>query len=90
MIPNKRLLELCLIFSIFAHEDNQEGGVVDSEKMVFIVDHSLVNISHSTIQNMTGIDVQFTLGHQPEFSPRLDELYIEELEVFTWQGSYLG
>jgi len=64
----------------------------NGEKLVYIdgvkVDKSLVNISNATIQNMTGIDFQFTLGHQPEFSPRLDELYIEELEVFTWQGKY--
>jgi hypothetical protein len=62
------------------------------EKILFIdglkVDNKLVNISNATITNQIGIDFQFTLGHQPEFSPRLDELYIEELEVFTWQGEY--
>ena len=52
------------------------------------VDNKLVNISNATITNQIGIDFEFTLGHQPEFSPRLDELFIEELEVFTWQGKY--
>lgn len=64
----------------------------EGEKILIIdgikVDNKLVNISNATITNQIGIDFQFTLGHQPEFSPRLDELYIEELEVFTWQGEY--
>lgn len=77
---------------------NRIGGIEfemiynEGEKLLFIdgvkVDNKLANISNSTITNQIGIDFQFTLGHQLEFSPRLDELYIEELEVFTWQGKY--
>lgn len=64
----------------------------EGETLFFIdgvkADNKLINISTATITNQVGIDFQFTLGHLPEYSPRLDELYIEELEVFTWQGKY--
>ncbi len=64
----------------------------EGEKILFIdgvrSDVNLVNISGGTILNQVGMDFQFNLGHQPEFSPRLDELFIEELEVFTWNGKY--
>jgi hypothetical protein len=64
----------------------------EGERILFIdgvkVDNKLANISKANITNQTGIDFEFTLGHQPEFSPRLDELYIEELEIFTWIGKY--
>lgn len=60
---------------------------------IFIIDGvkvnpKLANISKATITNQEGIDLRFKLGHQPEFSPRLDELFIEELEIFTWKGKY--
>ena len=32
------------------------------------------------------LDIEFTIGHQPEFSPRLDPLFIDEIEIYTWQG----
>ena len=64
----------------------------EGERLFFIdgvkADNNLINISNATITNQIGFDFQFILGHQPEFSPRLDELFIEELEVFTWQGKY--
>lgn len=84
--------------SVVSEDFNRINGVVfemiynNGEKIFFIdgvkVDQNLVNISKATITNQVGIDFQFLLGHQPEFSPRLDELYIKELEVFTWQGEY--
>lgn len=52
------------------------------------VDNKLINISNSNITYQVGMDFRFELGHQPEFSPRQDELFINELEVFTWEGSY--
>ncbi len=32
------------------------------------------------------VELQFQLGHQPEYSPRTDYLWIEKVEVYTWQG----
>ena len=65
----------------------------EGEKLLFIngvkSDADLVNISGGgTILNQVGIDFDFNLGHMPEFSPRLDELFIDDLEVFTWNGKY--
>ena len=63
------------------------------EKILFIdgvkVDSKLAYFQNSNIAYDNNIIFKFMLGHQPEFSPRLDELYIEELEVYTWKGKFL-
>jgi len=47
---------------------------------------SLVNIEPVTQAGLEDMVLQFNLGHQPELSPRLDELFIQEIEVYTWKG----
>ncbi|MNY00198.1 hypothetical protein D3C86_1326820 [compost metagenome] len=66
----------------------------EGEKILFIdgvrSDVNLVNINGGggTFFDIAGMEFEFNLGHMPEFSPRLDELFIDELEVFTWSGKY--
>lgn len=32
--------------------------------------------------------MKFELGHLPEISPRKDTLYVDEIEIYTWTGSF--
>jgi hypothetical protein len=39
-------------------------------------------------QNMWNIplSIEFNLGHLPELSPRMDKLFVDEIEIYTWTG----
>jgi hypothetical protein len=81
-------------FDAVIHEDfnRLEGSLFEvtyrnGEKQLTIdgisFDPDLVYINYSNRQNHP-LDLSFDLGHQPELSPRLDELYIDQIEIFTW------
>ncbi|MCB9223564.1 MAG: hypothetical protein R2780_04640 [Crocinitomicaceae bacterium] len=34
----------------------------------------------------SNLEMEFRLGHQPEFAPRTDQLWVEKIEIYTWDG----
>ncbi len=51
------------------------------------VDHSLseVNFYVNGISNYP-LNISFVLGHANELDPRIDHLFIDKIEIFTWTG----
>ena len=69
--------------------EGQEFEVIsDRGQIIFLIDGIQAPSEYVGINQMTTLSsyMEFKLGHQPEFSPRLDELFIDELEIYTWDG----
>lgn len=82
--------------SIFDPNMNKIEGsefelIYNDGEIIFKIDgitqsSNLVNIQRVTQSGLNEMILQFNLGHQPELSPRLDELFIKEIEVYSWKG----
>ncbi len=55
--------------------------------MVDGVEHPLDEV-YFNVHNMMNkpLSMQFTLGHMEELDPRIDHLFVDRVEVFTWTG----
>ncbi len=64
--------------------------IYDNGKKTFLIDG--VEQSFNKIglywQNMSNypLDIEFDLGHMPELFPRVDKLFVDEIEIYTWTG----
>jgi hypothetical protein len=64
--------------------------LVEDGNKVFRVDgveHPLDEV-YFNVHNMVNkpLSMQFTLGHMSELDPRVDHLFVDRIEVFTWTG----
>lgn len=50
---------------------------------------NLIYFNYSPMVNKH-LDIEFSIGHQPEFSSSIDELYIDEIEIYTWKGELIN
>lgn len=62
----------------------------NNNKVTFLVDGAEISSKYVQCSFHDGVsnelEIEFKLGHQPEFSPRTDYLWIENIEVYTWEG----
>jgi len=63
------------------HNNGEWSFIVDG------VEHSMEKVGLGANSGISQpLRLEFRLGHQPELNPQLDELFIDDIEIYTWCG----